>query len=54
MLYTYNMCDTLWNNACLIDVKDKHVQQCLNEVAKYLCQKQGKEIMERKKNLQNK
>ena len=37
---------TVWNNAWLIDIKDKYFKQFLKEVEKYLCKYKGQEIVE--------
>ena len=41
------MFSTVWNNAWLIDIKDKHFKQFLKEVEKYLCKYKGQEIVEK-------
>ena len=38
---------TVWNNAWLIDIKDKYFNQFLKEVQKYLCKYKGQEILEK-------
>ena len=38
---------TVWNNAWLIDIKDKHFKEFLKEVEKYLCKYKGQEIVEK-------
>ena len=38
---------TVWNNAWLTDIKDKHFKQFLKEVEKYLCEYKGHEIVEK-------
>ena len=38
---------TVWNNAWLIDIKDKYFKQFLKEVEKYLCNYKGQEILEK-------
>ena len=38
---------TVWNNAWLIDIKDKHFKEFLKEVEKYLCIYKGQEIVEK-------
>ena len=37
----------VWNNAWLIDIKDKYFKQFLKEVEKYLCKYKGHEILEK-------
>ena len=38
---------TVWNNAWLIDIKDKYFKHFLKEVEKYLCKYKGQEIVEK-------
>ena len=38
---------TVWNNACLIDIKDKYFKQFLKEAEKHLCKYKGQEIFEK-------
>ena len=38
---------TVWNNAWLIDIRDKYFKQFLKEVEKYLCKYKGQEIVEK-------
>ena len=42
-----NVFSTVWNNAWLIDIKDKYFKQFLKEVEKYLCKYKGQEIVEK-------
>ena len=38
---------TVWNNAWLIDIKDKYLKQFLKEVEKQLCKYKGQEILKK-------
>ena len=42
-----NEFSTVWNNAWLIDIKDKYFKQFFKEVEKYLCKYKGQEILEK-------